>query len=360
MSLRKRLFMLGGITLLPVVAIQAYNEFDVRRAREREVRASVVLQAERLAASQQRLFDGIRNVLRALVELREIRTMDAAACTALFTAIRPSYEGFEALAAAGADGQVFCSSVRNAVRGPLPPIPDRYYFRQAMASGEFTVAHYAYGRQTETHVVHLALPFRNEAGEAAGVVFVALGLDWLAGKLDGPEWSQDHAFSLVDFQGTILVRQPHHPRYVGRPFPSELWATARNTKEPANYEVASPLDGVTRIVGYVPPSVGPEGLYVGVGVSRAQAFKQLNELTWRVVAGIVVGALLSGWLAWLFGDRLIRRPVADLVALTRRWRTGDLQARSGLRGPTEFGQLGEAFDALADDLNRAMEHKDVL
>jgi hypothetical protein len=64
MSLSKRLFMLGGVTLLPVVAIQAYNVFDIRRARENEVRASVVLQAERLAASQQRLFDGVRNVLR--------------------------------------------------------------------------------------------------------------------------------------------------------------------------------------------------------------------------------------------------------------------------------------------------------
>src|SRR5215210_7353328 len=280
MSLRKRLFMLGGVTLLPVVGIQAYNEFDVRRARESEVRASVVLQAERLAASQQRLFDGIRNVLRALAELREIRTMDVAACTALFTAIRPSYEGIEALAAASADGNVFCTSDRNLVRGPLPPIPDRYYFRQAMASGQFTVGHYAFGRQTETHVIHLSLPFRNDAGDPAGVVFVSLGLDWLAAKLDGPEWDQDHAFSLVDSEGTILVRQPHHARYVGKPFPSELWNTARNAKTPANYDVTSPLDGVDRIVGYVPPSVGPGGLYVGVGVSRAEAFKQVNESTW--------------------------------------------------------------------------------
>jgi two-component sensor histidine kinase len=37
-----------------------------------------------------------------------------------------------------------------------------------------------------------------------------------------------------------------------------------------------------------------------------------------------------------------------------------LQARSGWRGQTEFAQLGQAFDALADDLNSAMEHKDVL
>jgi hypothetical protein len=111
--------------------------------------------------------------------------MDAAACTSLFTAIRPSYEGVEALAAAGPDGDVFCTSDRKEVRDPLPPIRDRYYFRQAMA-----------------------------------VVFVSLGLDWLAAKLDRDEGNQDQAFSLVDFQGTILVRQPYHSRFVGKSFPS--------------------------------------------------------------------------------------------------------------------------------------------
>ena len=360
MSLRKRLFMLGGVTLLPVLAIQAYNEFDVRRARESEVRASVMQQAERLAASQQRLFDGIRNVLRALAELREIRTLDAAACTALFTAIRPSYEGFEALAAAGADGNVFCASDRQPVGGVLPPIADRYYFREAMARGEFTVGHYAFGRQTKTHVIHLSLPFRNEAGHPAGIVFVSLGLDWLASQFDGPEWNQINAFSFVDSQGTILVRQPEHARYVGKPFPKELWDRAEAARGPGTYEVASPLDSVTRIVGFVPPSMGPGGLYVGVGLSRAAAFATLNQSTWRGLMGIALGAALASWLAWLFGHHLIQKPVADLIALTRRWRGGDFQARSGLHGPSEFGQLGEAFDALADDLNRAMEHKDVL
>jgi two-component sensor histidine kinase len=360
MSLSRRIFILAGATLLPVIGIQAYNEFDVRRAREKEVRASVVLEAERLADGQQRLFDGIRNVLRALTELHEVRTFDGPACTALFTAIRPTYEGIEALAAAGADGNVFCTSDRNPVRGALPPIPDRFYFRQAMVTGEFTIGHYAYGRQTQTHVLHLSLAFRNQAGEPAGIVFVSLSLDWLASKLNGPNWNQDHAFSLVDFQGTILVRQPDHSRYVGKPFPKDLWSAALAANAPGNYEVPSPLDGVTRIVGFVPPSVGPGGLYVGVGTSRSAAFGKLNETTWRAVAGVVLGALLAICLAGLFGRQLIQKPVAELVDLARRWRAGDLQARSGMRGPTEFGQLGEAFDALAEDLSRAMQHKDVL
>src|SRR5215212_11070716 len=116
-----------------------------------------------------------------------------------------------------------------------------------MARGEFTVGHYAFGRQTKTHVIHLSLPFRNEAGTPAGIVFVSLGLDWLASQFDGPEWNQINAFSFVDSEGTILVRQPQHARYVGKPFPSELWNTAKNAKSAANYAVRS-LDGVDRIV----------------------------------------------------------------------------------------------------------------
>lgn len=34
------------------------------------------------------------------------------------------------------------------------------------------------------------------------------------------------------------------------------------------------------------------------------------------------------------------------------WRSGDLDARSGVTGSGEFGQLGEAFDAMAASLQR--------
>ncbi len=360
MSLTRRLFTLVGITLLPTTAIQVYNEVDLRRAREREVRSELVERAGQVAAEQQRLIDGVRNVLRALVELSEIRRQDATACNALFTAIRPHYDGFEALAAARADGSVFCASDRQERGGPLPSIADRSYFREAMATGRFTIGRYAYGRQTRTHVIHLALPYRGEGAAPGGIVFVSLGLDWLAAQLDGPEWNQERSFSIVDPDGTILMRQPEHPRFVGKPFPRELWQIVQAASAPSNVELPSPLDGTRRIVGFVPPSSGPGGLYVGVGYSRAAAFGKLDEATWRGAAGILLAALLAASLAWWFGLKLIREPVADLVALTRRWRAGDLSARSGLTGTAEFSQLGQAFDALADDLNQALRHKDVL
>jgi two-component sensor histidine kinase len=56
--------------------------------------------------------------------------------------------------------------------------------------------------------------------------------------------------------------------------------------------------------------------------------------------------------ALLAGRALIRRPVRRLLQAASAWRLGDLGARTGLSGPSEFGQLGEAFDAMAAGLQK--------
>src|SRR4051812_12577072 len=82
------------------------------------------------------------------------------------------------------------------------------------------------------HVLHLGAPYLDRGGRRAGVVFVSLGLDWLALRLDSAQWNGDQAFSIVDPDGTILVRQPEYARFVGRPFPADLWALARAATAP--------------------------------------------------------------------------------------------------------------------------------
>ena len=51
--------------------------------------------------------------------------------------------------------------------------------------------------------------------------------------------------------------------------------------------VSDAYDGSVRVIGFVPPSVGPGGFYVATGRSRAAAFAALN-------AGTLFGALLIG------------------------------------------------------------------
>ena len=55
-----RLFVLMAVALVPAIAIQAYNELDLRRARRIEVRNQALGLARLAAAEQQQIVQGIR------------------------------------------------------------------------------------------------------------------------------------------------------------------------------------------------------------------------------------------------------------------------------------------------------------
>lgn len=91
---------------------------------------------------------------------------------------------------------------------------------------------------------------------------------------------------------------------------------------------------------------------VAVGLSPAAAFADIDAATRRGLILIGLGAILALVAALLAGRAFIRRPVRGLLRAATAWRMGDLGARTGISGPTEFGQLGEAFDAMAASLQR--------
>jgi hypothetical protein len=71
-TILSRLLLLVAVALLPAIAMQAYDEFDLRRARQVEVQNQALSLAELAAAEQQQIVQGIRQVLIALSELPSI------------------------------------------------------------------------------------------------------------------------------------------------------------------------------------------------------------------------------------------------------------------------------------------------
>src|ERR1700675_1859803 len=87
-TLLSRLFVLVAVALLPAISIQAYNEFDLRRARQVEVQNHALSLARLAAAEQQQIVQGIRQVLIAMSELPPIKTRDSQACNALLAVMQ--------------------------------------------------------------------------------------------------------------------------------------------------------------------------------------------------------------------------------------------------------------------------------
>ena len=82
MKILWRLLALVAVALLPAIAIQAYNEFDLRGARQVEVQTQALSLAKLAAEEQQQIIQGIRQVLIVLSELPAIRSKDSSACRA--------------------------------------------------------------------------------------------------------------------------------------------------------------------------------------------------------------------------------------------------------------------------------------
>jgi putative nucleotidyltransferase with HDIG domain len=91
--------------------------------------------------------------------------------------------------------------------------------------------------------------------------------------------------------------------------------------------------------------------YYSVGLPSSFIFSAQSATRSQMVtlfAGTMLCALLLGWLI----ARTITTPVFRLVTAANGVAAGDLSSRSRVQGPDEIGALGQAFDAMAERLQR--------
>jgi len=80
---------------------------------------------------------------------------------------------------------------------------------------------------------------------------------------------------------------------------------------------------------------------------------QARDVAWSWIAVAAVAALLVALLASWVVTRLIARPIQAMTSATRAFTEGDRQARAGVHGPGELGELARAFDLMADTVARS-------
>jgi methyl-accepting chemotaxis protein len=98
----------------------------------------------------------------------------------------------------------------------------------------------------------------------------------------------------------------------------------------------------------------PKG-YFRLLLNESQAQSAVDSLrNWNlgITALILALASLAAW----FASRLIVRPVLALVDTARQIAKGDLTQRASLATGDEIGSLGEAFNAMADQLERTVKN----
>jgi hypothetical protein len=163
-SLTLRLSVLVVIAVLPAILIQGYNEYDLRKAREADIRQQIIQITRQFGEEIGELREGARQLLIALAQLGSVRLRHTGSCNNLFASLKSKYENYGLLAAADKNGQIFCSSV------PLTysSVTNQSFFKRATAHDGLAVGNYWVDPASNQKLIHFAVRFDDAELQPAG------------------------------------------------------------------------------------------------------------------------------------------------------------------------------------------------
>jgi len=286
-----RLLLLVVLAVLPMIAIQAWHERELRDERGEVIRERVVYRVQQLAADVGELREGARQLLLAIAQLEPVKLRQPEACSALLTKLRSRYPNYSVLAAADAEGRIFCASGQT-----VASVANQPFFTRAIAHDGLAVGNYWVDPASGQKMINFAQQLDDSNGHLAGVIFAGLDLTWLSDHLKGNGLSLTSSKLIADREGDIIARLPYPEEFIGK----NMRASHERIMDggEAGWEEVTGVDGVTRIFGYVPSSLPPKDFFLSIGEAKAESFAAINSATWRGAALILIGILGSICIAW--------------------------------------------------------------
>ncbi|MFB0491186.1 two-component sensor histidine kinase [Methylobacterium sp. OAE515] len=352
MSLTTRILLLVLLALAPALAIQGYNEVALRASRNAALRADALASARAVAEDFAQIAERMRQALDLIAGDPSVQARDPSACGASLKRSAARLPHILLLALTDPDGSPVCDSAGSGPGAAAGGV--RADLRRALGADGFAVGGYTMRHVSDRPLIHFARAVGHDAqadGGPRGVLLAAVDLDWLSDHLAQALHQDETAITVTDRDGLIIARRPDAAAWIGKPIPPERVAMLE--AQGADVRVAAGLDGRERIIATVTPGGPLAGVRVAVGRDCATAFADIDAATRRGLVLIALGAVLALAAALMAGRMFIRRPIERLLRTAAAWQAGDLAARTGLRGSTEFGRLGSKLDAMAGTLQRS-------
>ena len=345
-GLTSKMFVLVLLAVAPAIAIQSYNEYDLRKSREDDIRNKTIQITRQFGAEMGEIREGARQYLQVVSQLPAIASMTPDECARLLATLNAKTAYYSLLGVADAKGDVRCVSRKTS----LSSVADFEFFKRAMMQTDLAVGNYWVEPIGGVKQIHFALQFSDRnGGPPVGVVFAGLDLHWLSDHLKERGLTSTQSILIADRVGNIIARLPNPEKLVGKNMRAgHAGIMDGNT---AGWEESRGVDGIDRIFGYVPPALAPKDFFLSAGESKAAAFASIDQVTQRGILLILAGLFLATYAAWFGGRVFIQRPIRALLGATAEWRQGNYDARAEVKDyRSELGRLGVAFNEMADSV----------
>ena len=345
--IRRHLLLLVFLGILPALGIVLYSGLELRGHMLAEAKRDLTRLLDSLASSQENLARHTRSLFETLSDLSEVRARDSRACSDLFASLLRRNPQYANILAADPQGTIFASALPTGVGMSAA---DRKYFREAVATRDFSAGEYAVSRSTGRSTIHFAHPAYDDRGRLRAVILAAFDVRHFRIAVAPGRMPANSVFLVTDHAGTIL-HDSRDPSLAGRPAgDAAILAALAGPSEAGSFDARS-ADGTRRLFSFrrlrLTPA-GPPYLLVAVGIPEREIYAIPDRILVRNLLLLAAAAFLAAAAAWLLGNAAIVDRIKALVSASQRFGRGDLTARADLpRGNGEVGTLAGAFDEMA-------------
>jgi PAS domain S-box-containing protein len=346
------LLLLVLLTLLPVLLLGIVEAQERRRQAIEAARSDALDLAHAAAYQHQDLVDATHQLLIALSHLPEIRQAESAACNQLLADMAEHYPAYANLTVYAPDGTVRCNSVstERSVNSA-----DRAWFQKAVQEQGWVLGGYQIGRISGVPSLVIGLPVLDSNGQVAVVLAASLKLDWLNRLAAESRLPPGSSFWLVDGDGVILSHFPETPGAVGRVIRESRLFEMMSVSSPTGTVAQGEVDGEALLLGLTRLQAESDGgqIFLAIGIPIADAVRNANRVSHLYLGALALMLFLALVTAWASGRIFFLRQFESLLDATHRLRSSDLRVRAAVAsGAGELGQLAQAFNRMADELER--------
>ncbi|MET0311166.1 MAG: PAS domain S-box protein [Burkholderiaceae bacterium] len=304
-GLRTALILLLSIAVVPVFGVVIQSSVAEQRNRLERAETNLKALVELSAAHQEQLIEGARQMLTAISHAPPVYEEDTQACARYFRQLQSKYPGYTNFGLLDRQGNLVCRATQNQA---AVNASDRIYFSSAVATGKFTVGEYIVGRATGRPSIAFGMPVYHEDKSLRGVIFVALDLEQADAQLRKLPLPPDTTLLVTDLQGLVLASAGHETLAVGTQLPEGKLLETIKIHEPGQGTLGP--EGEEDLYASRPVGKTGEGTLVVTGLlERDSVLRPATERLTQQLAALTFLALAAGAAAWIFGDRILARPI---------------------------------------------------
>jgi signal transduction histidine kinase len=348
-SLRFRLIVLVLLAVIPAFGVILHSAAKHRNLTANQAKRNALAAARAIAAEQERFFENAHHLLIMLSRVPQIRGNNSTTCGQFLAGLlEPLYAD---LAVTDEKGNLLCSALPRATSLAKPRGP---HLSRVKQSYDFSVGEIRTDPSTRKTLVDLGFPVQDSPGVVRSVIVAVVDLSWITRVTAENHLYPGASFTLVDSKANVFLRYPLGDDWIAKPLFAQ--ASPEGMVSPDTETIESlDVDGVRRLFAFskLKSPVGGQSAYAAIDIPAAMAFAEADRILAQNLITFGVLAFLTLAAAWVGADVFVLRRIRDIVAATKQVAAGKLSARTHLPyGKTELGQMAQAFDDLAEALER--------